>query len=118
MRDVGDILNGVVHYSDVNMCPPIRDNDSQGKYLRRTKGQISEVQGRLHKIDIGICNVSDWLVKYIGILLDNDFTKGHGLLWMDFDIILINVTVEGALHVARLGIKVEDNLGGFEVSQK
>ena len=52
LRDLGNRLNGFFRDSDACGCDPIIYIGVHGKYIRRIKGCISEVQGRLHIMDI------------------------------------------------------------------
>ena len=55
------------------------------------------------------------MIHPIRIVLEHEGAKVHGLIWVDPDVIFVNVTVKGALHTEGIWIKVEDYLGGVGV---
>ena len=57
------------------------------------KGEFGKVQGRLNHYDIGFRRWSDWLIEPRGILLYYEGTDRHELLWVDFNTIIINVSM-------------------------
>ena len=43
---------------------------------------------------------------------------GHGFIWVELDVVLVNVTVKYALCTSAIGIKVDDKLGRVGVSHE
>ena len=63
-------------------------------------------------MDLGISQGGEWFVYPIWIVLDHKGTKGHGVIWMELDFVLINVSVKGVLYVEGIVIKVYGGIVG------
>ena len=68
-------------------------------------------------MNIGIRQDSEWLLDPRYIVLDNEVTKGHGLIWVELDVLFINATKKVALHNSGLGIKADDDFGGVVITR-
>ena len=69
----------------------------------------------MKKTDLGIIWDSFYLVQPIWVVLENEDTTIHGLIWVDTGVIFVNVTVKGVLHTVDIGIKAEEGLVGFGI---
>ena len=58
------------------------------------------------------------MVDPIGIVLYHEGTKGHGLIWVELNVVFVNIKVKAALHMAGIDIKVYDDLGLFGVTHE
>ena len=64
---------------------------------------------------LGIRQEISWFFYFVWIFLQHDVIKVNGFIWVNLYFVLVNVTLKGSLRVDVLGVKVDDDLGGFEV---
>ena len=57
----------------------------------------------MKNMDISICQESDYLVIPKWILLEHAGNNGHGLFCIEFDVIFINLAVEGTCFMRKRG---------------
>ena len=55
------------------------------------------------------------MVNHIGILLEDSGTKRYGLLHIQFNVILINVSMQHYIDAAGLRVKVDDDIFVTEI---
>ena len=48
--------------------------------------------------------------------MEHEFTKRHGFLWKQFNIILTNLAMEGSFDAEGLSVKVDNNLGEIGIT--